>query len=1591
MRNNLFKQVNSLIDKKTEKVSSPVMPSLGNNQNVLGAPIIVDSGSTAKIEQLNNDINLIKTNIVGIPERILSGMEVKAVGGSVVSINSGSVYTKKGVFELSKQSSYRIDVSKQETQYIVIDNGILKTSNEISDDVLLIAKIVINVIGDEIDDNANADYSNNYIVSGRDLAVNPQFEIDDDTRLVMSNILQEILASNLVGTIRLNEGLDITNQQDSVRLTSTGMGIYNDDVKFAEFIRDGIYFYNESGLMLSQYTKDGATIGNINILPDSIESTNFKSGNRGFQINSNGNVEFNNITARGTIVARDGLIGGVTIANQGLYVGINQFSSSFTPFYLDKQGRFSLGDKLTWDGTTLNIVGGLSVDWIDVTDSTGKKPSDNADVTTTAIGAGVVTTGRIELQNNSSVTGAGIRGGGTAGTEIRLWAGSTLASAASAPFRVTHDGALVASNATIKGAITATSGSFTGSITSTSGTIAGWDIQSTVLRSVVSASASRIELDKGNNRISIFDATNEKVVMGYLNGLPKNDGSGNYGAGDYGLLIRTGNKLSIDGGGEYFSGEYFIRNDASYLIKDAADKTIIRLGTDTGEKGLFIYNTAGTQLAKLISDKIFIGESTKYLQYTTAGGLDVKGNITITSGSGISNLTDAGALATMDESDIDTSAINNDAGWTDDTVANSKIKTFYQTSIPTSVTIGDLWYDTDAGNKCYRAEMVGANEIKAGEWVAVPVDFANVNGGTKPENNATVGANWSTNLSNIPTTLGTPSGSGLFLSSNYMGYYTGGTWKTYIDNSGNMILGNPATGAGMSWNQGTAALTVRGTITADSGTFNGTVNANAGNFTSTVTIGSGATSGTLAVGTDTNKITIVGTNSQTTTKIYAGIGTYGNSNTGFYADASGRFSLKDKLTFSASTLTITGNVTANSLTANTAGSIAGWTLTAGKLASGNVGMQPATYPFYAGNATASSAPFRVDTSGNLTATTVSLSGGLTIGNTGSIQTANKTSYADTDAGIWLGYDTSAYKLNIGNDTDYVKWTGTNLEIKGNITADSGSIGGLTVESDKMYLGDGEYANIDTPFYVDDTGQFSLNDRFQWDGENLSILIDSLNDWFPYAVPTEGWRDVVYGNGKFVAIAGVATGEGDGYHRCITSDNDGIDWIHRFTPSAGPWMGIAYGNGLFVACASTTGTNSIMTSKDGINWSLVAVTGYNWNDVTYGNGKFVVVGDSYVTISTDGITWNTYAVTSYDWEKVTYGNGVFVAMRGQVLGSGVNNIIYSTDGVTWSDTTGQTGRWQDITYGNGKFVMVSQGGDNYIQTSTDGITWTAQTPSENNSWKAVIYGNDYYVAVAASGINRVMISQDGINWISAPASEDNSWYGIAYGNGKFVAVSYNGTNRVMRSGIDSISTNKGFTVGTIKSPTENPTKFFNTDNIEVGTLCRAWVNFNGTANINLVGLYERSGTTVTITTYDSSLTYNIEHNLIIGNSVYLDFTSGSATDGIFVVTDVIDDYTFTITHGTSGSTSGNVTIRRNTIRASFNVSSITDNGTGKYTINFINPMPDTNYCVQIGNGLNAVSNAVGNTALIVNNSSVTITHFENGNQTDVGFIYVAVFR
>ena len=49
--------------------------------------------------------------------------------------------------------------------------------------------------------------------------------------------------------------------------------------------------------------------------------------------------------------------------------------------------------------------------------------------------------------------------------------------------------------------------------------------------------------------------------------------------------------------------------------------------------------------------------------------------------------------------------------------ANSKIQVFRQDGIPTSITAGDIWIDTNDNNKMYIAAAAGADQITAGEWV----------------------------------------------------------------------------------------------------------------------------------------------------------------------------------------------------------------------------------------------------------------------------------------------------------------------------------------------------------------------------------------------------------------------------------------------------------------------------------------------------------------------------------------------------------------------------------------------------------------------------------------------------------------------------------------------------------------------------------------------------------------------------------------------------------------------------------------------------------------------------------------------------------
>ena len=84
-----------------------------------------------------------------------------------------------------------------------------------------------------------------------------------------------------------------------------------------------------------------------------------------------------------------------------------------------------------------------------------------------------------------------------------------------------------------------------------------------------------------------------------------------------------------------------------------------------------------------------------------------------------------------------------------------------------------------------------------------------------------------------------------------------------------------------------------------------------------------------------------------------------------------------------------------------------------------------------------------------------------------------------------------------------------------------------------------------------------------------------------------------------------------------------------------------------------------------------------------------------------------------------------------------------------------------------------------------------------------------------------------------------------------------------------------------------------------------------------------------------------------------------------------------------------------IRASGNVSSITDGGVGLYTVNFTTAMPDANYSGTItGGDIGVVGRSVGGSS----NASRTTTSFAvrtldntQTNLTDCDSVYIAIFR
>lgn len=210
--------------------------------------------------------------------------------------------------------------------------------------------------------------------------------------------------------------------------------------------------------------------------------------------------------------------------------------------------------------------------------------------------------------------------------------------------------------------------------------------------------------------------------------------------------------------------------------------------------------------------------------------------------------------------------------------------------------------------------------------------------------------------------------------------------------------------------------------------------------------------------------------------------------------------------------------------------------------------------------------------------------------------------------------------------------------------------------------------------------------------------------------------------------------------------------------------------------------------------------FHINSVTFGNGRFLAVGDygvsnyngangsitiSAMLTSSDGITWELrsfggndtcfgYSLTDCGLYSVVYGDSLFVAVGSEQVKFNSQGAVFAArepdmQPVMLTGNNLQISRFISVMYGNGQFVAV---GPRYMGVSQDGLVWST-VDSSSYMFNAVCYGKGLYVVVGNNGV--ILTSPDAINWtnrasgISAPPpNQGGSLLSVAYGNNCFVA-------------------------------------------------------------------------------------------------------------------------------------------------------------------------------------------------------------------------------
>jgi len=246
--------------------------------------------------------------------------------------------------------------------------------------------------------------------------------------------------------------------------------------------------------------------------------------------------------------------------------------------------------------------------------------------------------------------------------------------------------------------------------------------------------------------------------------------------------------------------------------------------------------------------------------------------------------------------------------------------------------------------------------------------------------------------------------------------------------------------------------------------------------------------------------------------------------------------------------------------------------------------------------------------------------------------------------------------------------------------------------------------------------------------------------------------------------------------------DKLPWTARTPAELNSWNSVCWSPELHLFCAvSYNGTNRVMTSPEGVNWTAQTCPANQWMAVCWSKelGLFCATAMSgsgnRVMTSPDGITW-TPQVSAADrnWFSVCWSKelGLFCAVSsGPNTGSGPGNyIMTSANGTAWTlRIAPNDGVWESVCWSKelGLFCAVStsnHGGSDLVMTSTNGTAWTARSAPlalYSSGYKSVCWSKELglFCAVTYSGF---ITSSNGIDWTARTIPVTGRfWYSICW--------------------------------------------------------------------------------------------------------------------------------------------------------------------------------------------------------------------------------------